>query len=149
MKSLIKNMLNLEDYALSNIVEINMKSISDTDKFVKMVRQTKSLIAEFSILSKKSPNDAVNKFKIKLINPILAVANNFIGDAEYKPFDDFEIFDEEDVPTNSDILVVLSQYNACLGIYFDDNTVGSGSTRYWRVGKKPHTVKAPYFYNRI
>ena len=98
-----------------------MNSNKDIDKFVKMVKQLKSLISEFSVLSKKSPNDAVNKFKIKLINPVLVVANGFISDPMYKPFEDFELFAEEDVPTNSDVLVILSQYNACLEKYYKDN----------------------------
>jgi hypothetical protein len=48
-----------------------MKTNDDIDKFIKLVKQIKSLIEEFSVLSKKKPDDAVNKFKIKLINPVL------------------------------------------------------------------------------
>lgn len=47
-----------------------MKAKSDIDKFIKLVKQIKNLIAEFSILSKKKPDDAVNEFKIRLINPV-------------------------------------------------------------------------------
>ncbi len=48
---------------------------SDVDKFEKLVGQVQGLYEEMSILSKKSPNDAVNKFKLKFINHQLGESN--------------------------------------------------------------------------
>jgi len=64
---------------------------------------------ELSVLSKKSPNDAVNKFKLKFINSMLKEANTIL-DKGYKPFIDFEVFSEDEIPTNSDIVFILSPY---------------------------------------
>ncbi len=40
-----------------------------------MYQQVDSLYDEFDKLSKKSPGDAVNKFKLKLINELIVKAN--------------------------------------------------------------------------
>ncbi len=79
------------------------------DTFLKL--QPKLLIThnEMSILSKKSPNDAVNKFKLKFINSMLKEANAILG-SRYKPFQDFELFDEDELPFNSDVVFMLSPY---------------------------------------
>ena len=126
-----------------------MKTDSDIDKFVKLVKQIKNLISEFSVLSKKKPDDAVNKFKIKLINPVLEVANYFISDKKYKPFAEFELFNEDDLPTNSDVLVILSQYSACLEKYCEDSIEYYAGKRYWLVNGKRSNVVAPSNYEYI
>lgn len=126
-----------------------MKTNNDTDKFIKLVKQMKSLIAEFSILSKKKPDDAVNKFKIKLINPVLEVANYFVNDKRYRPFEEFELFDEDTLPTNSDVLVILSQYIACLEKYHDDKRHYYKGDYYWIINKKPSTIIAPRNFKGI
>lgn len=63
---------------------------SDVDVFEKLSGQLLSVYEEISLLSKKKPNDAVNKFKLKFINQMLLQSNNFLG-VKYKPFDDFLI----------------------------------------------------------
>ena len=70
------------------------------EKFEKLHIQIKDMYAELSVLSKKSPDGAINKFKLKFINQLIETANQFLGDI-YKPFDDFEKFDENDMPYNS------------------------------------------------
>ena len=126
-----------------------MKTNVDVDKFIKLVKQIKGLISEFSVLSKKKPDDAVNKFKIKLINPVLEVANYFVSDKKYKPFADFELFHEDDLPTNSDILVILSQYNACLEKYFEDSIHYYDYKYWWVVSGKSSDIVAPSKYEYI
>jgi hypothetical protein len=51
----------------------------------------------------------VNKFKLGLINRVVTFANEVLG-AGYRPFDDFTVFDADDVPSTSDVALVLSQY---------------------------------------
>lgn len=46
--------------------------------------------------------------KLKYVNKTLEAANDVLGDD--KPYDDFEKFSEEDLPTNSDVLMILSLY---------------------------------------
>ncbi|MGB2864164.1 MAG: hypothetical protein WBC05_12615, partial [Sedimentisphaerales bacterium] len=47
---------------------------------------------------------------------------NSILDVANRPFDSFKIFDQDDVPTNSDVVLILSQYVGCLKKFGRDNT---------------------------
>lgn len=71
-------------------------------------------------MAKKSPNDAVNAFKLKLINKMIAFWNAVLG-LKYRPFDDFEQFDSDDVPSTSDVAMVLGQYMEEAERYRSDN----------------------------
>jgi len=75
----------------------------------KIMGQLEGLHKEVGALARKSPNDSLNKFKLKFINKTLTSANDFLG-ASYKPLDGFDVFDEDDLPSNSDITFVVSAY---------------------------------------
>ncbi|MBV8256063.1 MAG: hypothetical protein JO154_25935 [Chitinophaga sp.] len=92
----------------------------DVDTFEKLQAQLEGLHTEISALSKKSQNDALNKFKLKFVNQIISEANGLLGD-KYKPFNSFELFDENDLPTNSDVAMMLTQYLNCLEKLRADN----------------------------
>ncbi|MDH5547013.1 MAG: hypothetical protein OEZ43_15585 [Gammaproteobacteria bacterium] len=104
----------------------------DVDKFEKLSGQLISVYDEIALLSKKNPNDAVNKFKLKFINKLVQDSNNFLTN-KYRPFDDFDLFDEDDVPQTSDVVFILSQYLQCFEKLRSDNVVNSYGTWYWRV----------------
>ena len=70
---------------------------NDVDTFEKLSVQLLGVYEEISLLSKKNPNDVLNKFKLKFINKLLHQSNNYLTD-EYKPFDDFELFEEDYMP---------------------------------------------------
>lgn len=105
---------------------------SDVDRFEKLVGQVLGLYEEMSILSKKSPNDAVNKFKLKFINRQLGESNELLAE-RYRPFDEFEIFSEDDMPQNSDVVFILSQYLQCMEKLRGDHVVIRNGLWYWRV----------------
>ncbi|MBE7691285.1 hypothetical protein [Tenacibaculum piscium] len=92
----------------------------DIDIFEKTINQLEGLHIEISILSKKSQNDALNIFKLKLVNQVLIESNKIIGE-DYKPFSDFKKFNEEDLPSNSDVTLVLSQYLNCMESFREKN----------------------------
>lgn len=105
---------------------------ADVDRFEKLAGQVLGLYEEMSILSKKSPNDAVNKFKLKFINRQLIESNNLLGE-HYRPFDDFEEFDEDAIPQNSDVVFILSQYLQCMEKLRGDHVVARSGIWYWKV----------------
>ena len=86
-----------------------MDSKEDVELLEKLVGQLQGLYAEIGALSKKSPNDAVNPFKLKLINKVLQTGNEVLGE-NYKPFEEFDQFDGDDAPSTSDVTMVISQY---------------------------------------
>ena len=79
------------------------------ERFEKINAQLEGVYDEITSLSKKSPNDGVNKFKLRLVNKILEDANLLLDD-KHKPFDEFTVFDEETLPSNSDVAFILAQY---------------------------------------
>jgi hypothetical protein len=105
---------------------------SDVDRFEKLAGQVLGLYEEMSILSKKSPNDAVNKFKLKFINRQLSESNELLAE-RYRPFADFEVFSEDDVPQNSDVVFILSQYLQCMEKLRGDYVVIQNGIWNWRV----------------
>ena len=110
---------------------------NSVDRFEKLSGQLISVYEEVSLLSKKKPNDAVNKFKLKFINKLLDESNEYLSD-KYRPFEDFDRFDEDDIPQNSDFVFILSQYLQCFEKQRADNVVIRNGIWYWRVEGSPN-----------
>lgn len=91
----------------SNISDTKLTS-QDVSSFERVKYQILQLHNDFTTLAKK-PNDAVNKFKLNFVNEKLIEANSLLSDA-FKPSENFEQFSEDDMPTTSDVLMILSQY---------------------------------------
>lgn len=85
----------------------------DVNFFEKVRAQLNQLQTEVSALSKSKPDNPINKFKLNFINEKLAEANTILT-GEFKPFKDFDLFDVDELPTNSDVVMILSQYLDCL-----------------------------------
>ncbi len=115
----------------------------DVGVFETLQAQLRGLYEEMQTLVKKSPNDAVNRFKLSLINSIISRANDFLV-KEQRPFDDFVKFPEDNLPSNSDVLVILSQYLSCLEKIRADNIEYEWEKWYWIVdGERSEIRTAP------
>jgi hypothetical protein len=101
------------------------------DEFERLQGQLQSFYDEMNMLAKKSPNDALNKFKLRLVNSALVKANAFLGN-ERKPFDDFEQFDDTALPSTSDVLILVSQYLAAFEKLRAENIRTEGYGWYWK-----------------
>ena len=53
---------------------------ADVDIFEKLTAQLGSLYQEISTLAKKSPNNAINTFKLKFVNGTLSQCNKLLRD---------------------------------------------------------------------
>ncbi len=118
----------------------------DIYEFEKLEQQLHSFLSEISELSKKKPNDALNKFKLKFINGALDKLNKLLGD--YRPFPDFELFDVDDLPSNSDTVLILSQYAGAAHRFRTEQTTSNGSRWYWTVRGKASDIptREPRFF---
>ena len=67
-----------------------------------------AMYAEFKELSKKKPDSAVSKSKIKIVNRLLERVKTVLSDEESIEF--LDMLDEDDVPQASDVTLILSQY---------------------------------------
>ena len=108
--------------------------------FEKVATQLQSFHSEMSVLVKKAPNDAVNKFKLDLINRSIQKANLILKDRV--PFDDFNGLDVDMVPSNSDVAIVLSQYINCLEDIRKDNLRLHIGQWYWEIEDCEDNVKS-------
>lgn len=114
----------------------------DVERYEKVNAQLEGVYEEITALSKKSPNDGVNKFKLRLLNKILEDANLILDDS-HRPFDDFTVFDVDTLPSNSDVAFILAQYLNCMENLRSENIQESnyGGSWYWAVGGKKSTNK--------
>lgn len=71
-------------------------------------------------LSNKKPDVTLNSFKVKRVNLLLEQANGLLKDL--KPYEDFPKFDEDDLPTYSDVLMILNLYVKSFEKYWQDNS---------------------------
>lgn len=93
----------------------------DIEIFEKVYGQLQAARTEVAALSKKSPDGAINKFKLEFINQMLCESNKLLKESN-KPLDGFEKFDPDVIPTNSDVVFVISQYIESLDRLKADNT---------------------------
>lgn len=103
---------------------------NDIEVFDKLSGQLDSLYSEINTLVKKTPNDAINSFKLKFINEILKDANSLLGE-RFKPFKDFSCFEDDNLPTNSDVAMIVGQYINCMEELRANNIHISFGSWYW------------------
>lgn len=118
-----------------------MNSIDDIQELEKLIGQLKSLHAEIGLLGRKSPNDAVNDFKLKMINRTVERANALLG-SEFVPYEGFKGFEKDDVPSNSDVTMVISQYLEEAERYRSYHVVMSKGRYVYKVGDSVTDVHA-------
>ncbi|KNZ40646.1 hypothetical protein [Acetobacterium bakii] len=118
-------------------------------KFEKLDTQIAELYKEISILSKKSPDSPINKFKLGFVNKLLSISNELLTKI-HKPFDDFDLFDEDDLPTNSDIIMMLSQYIDSLASFKIENVKYASGIYFWIIDGKQSEIRTsnPSFRTR-
>ncbi|MBU0801733.1 MAG: hypothetical protein KKB56_17585 [Gammaproteobacteria bacterium] len=90
-----------------------------------------SMYDEFKELSKKKPEAALSKGKVKIVNRLLErVREVLAGEAS---MDFLDILDDDDIPQNSDVVLMLSQYVASM-VAFKEKYYGyNGSQHDWFV----------------
>jgi len=112
----------------------------DIEVFEKAYSQLEGLHQEIGLLSKKSPNDGVNKFKLRFVNLVLSQANSILTE-QYEPFSDFKSFDEIEIPTNSDVALIISQYLNCMEKLRADNIASDGYNWHWLINGRESSIE--------
>jgi hypothetical protein len=111
----------------------------DVQEFEKLEQQLHSFLSEISELSKKKPNDPLNKFKLKFINGALDRLNKLLGND--RPFPDFDLFDVDTLPTNSDVVVILAQYAAAAYRFRTNHTAKKDYNWWWVINGKASDLR--------
>jgi len=90
-----------------------------------------AMYSEFKELSKKKPDAAVSKSKIKIVNRLLEKVTIVLSDEESIGY--LDLLDEDDVPQVSDVTLILSQYVAAMKAFYQKHFGYNGSTHTWFV----------------
>ncbi|WP_454834358.1 hypothetical protein [Rahnella aceris] len=110
------------------------KSFTTQDKAITHDTTTpllKAMYVEFKEISKKKPDAAVSKSKIKIVNRLLEKVKTVLSDEESISF--LDILDEDDVPQASDVTLILSQYVAAMDAFREKYHGWDGSEHTWYI----------------
>ena len=88
-----------------------------------------AMFSEFKDLSKKKPDGAVSKAKIGVVNRLLEACRQILADEGSLVF--LDVLEEDDVPQNSDVTLMLSQYAAAMDQFRSANFGWDGSSHSW------------------
>ncbi len=72
---------------------------------------------KLDLLSKKKPDDPLNKMKIKMVNRVLEPLNEILKHESSHKF--LDILNEDDMPTNSDVVLIISQYETAISEFMN------------------------------
>jgi len=94
-----------------------------------MMPLLEAMYSEFKELSKKKPDSAVSKNKIKIVNRLLEKVKTVLSDEESIDF--LDLLDEDDVPQASDVTLILSQYVAVMKAFYSNYHGWDGTNHIW------------------
>ncbi len=117
--------------------------LKEVELLEKISGQMHGLHKEIDMLVRKSPNDGINEFKLKFVNAVISEANKILG-KDYKPFLEFTQFNEDDLPSNSDVTFITGQYIEELERKRTDNIIQfSGRWKYKISDSKEEIYTSP------
>lgn len=104
-------------------------SLEKADIYETTIPLLKAMYIEFQDLSKKKPDAAVSKSKIKIANRLLSEARIVLNDEKTIGF--LDLINEDDVPQVSDVTLIMSQYVAAMGAFREKYHGYNGSKHTW------------------
>ena len=108
-------------------IESYLPSNAEVKQFLMLRELVSGLYDEMKDFAKKSANEALNEFKIKSLNRVLVPLKELL---KYQPTAMFlDVLDESSLPTNSDVVIILSQYLTAMQNFED---------RYYRLDNSKH-----------
>jgi len=82
------------------------------EQFKMLTELLQSIYNEMKEFSKKKPDEPLNKFKVKSVNRVLTRVKDILKE---EPTVDFlDILDDETLPTNSDAILIIGQFQASM-----------------------------------
>lgn len=94
--------------AKTDITENQFPGSDKINKFEMLFPMVNSDLNEIRELSKKKQDEPLNKFKVKTINKKLEQVKMILSDEP--TFEFLELLDEDTLPSNSDAVLMISQY---------------------------------------
>jgi len=88
-----------------------------------------AMYGEFKEFSKKKPEDPVSKAKTQVVNRLLEKCREALKGQDSLVF--LDMLDEDDIPQNSDVVLILSQYKAAMAHFHDTHFGWDGAAQRW------------------
>lgn len=92
-----------------------LPSQADVMKYIMLYDFLESAYVEMKDFSKKNPDAALNERKVKSLNRILKDIKEILANEPTASY--MDILDEEMLPSNSDVVLTMSQYRSALENY--------------------------------
>ena len=83
-----------------------------TEKYINLMPLLNSMFHEFQELSKKKPDGALNKRKVEIVNRLLHDIHEILKGESTSVY--LDLLDEDDLPQNSDVVLILGQTVAAM-----------------------------------
>lgn len=113
----------------------NLPAPQDVHTYYMISELLSTSYREIKELSKKKPNDLLNEFKVNKINKVLEVIKKLLEKEPTAMF--LDLLDNESFPSNSDVTLVLGEYDASLK-NFKKKYCGSFSD--WTTSEGTYTI---------
>lgn len=110
--------------------ELNLPTNAEVNQFLMLRESVTGLYEEMKDLTKKSSKETLNEFKIKSLNRVLKPLRELLKDQPTAMF--LDLLEDDSLPTNSDVVIVLSQYLSAMKKYEE---------RYYRVTPGTYTKR--------
>jgi hypothetical protein len=95
-----------------------------------------SMLSEVKELSKKKQDEPLNKLKVGKINKILSkIKEEVLNDDPSREF--LDLLDDATLPTNSDAVLIIAQYEAALSQFHGKHHGWDGSEHRWFTKENP------------
>jgi len=91
----------------------NLPSSDEVKKFEMLFPMLDSDVAEIRELSKKKQDEPLNPFKVKIINKKLGQIKELLKNEPSSEY--LELLDEDTLPTNSDAVLMITQFINAMG----------------------------------
>ena len=90
----------------------------------------KGVLSEMRELSKRKPDTTLSQSKVRILNRILADIEVILKDEPEGKY--LELLDEDDLPQNSDAVLVMVQFEKALNAFKGRYARGSGNALVWK-----------------
>ncbi len=111
----------------------NSTKYQTTDEQIRLYETITPLLtaaySELKELSKKKQDDSLNIGKVKMINRLLLKAKDIL---KKEPTNEYlDILDEEELPTNSDAVLIVSQFISALSTFKVAHRINEAFSKVW------------------
>jgi hypothetical protein len=108
---------------------------AEVDTYAMLQPMLDKVANEMRELSKKKQDGALNQLKVKMINRVLTQIKDLLKNESSVQF--LDLLDTDILPTNSDSILIISQYDAALSAFHEKYYGSDGIYRRWFTQEQP------------